>query len=86
MILGTKRRVFQVAREFNISNDALKIFLKKLDFDVPSHMSPITDEMYEEICKKFSQDIKVSDNDFDFKRKLKEKKAIEKERKEKELH
>jgi len=84
-ILSSKRRIYQVAKEFNISIDALTNFLTKANFDVHSQMSPVTDEMYEEVSKKFSRDIKIIGVDSDIRQKLKEKKAIEEEKKRKEL-
>jgi translation initiation factor IF-2 len=83
--LSKKRRIYQVAKEFNISIDALTNFLTKANFDVHSHMSPVTDEMYEEVSKKFSKDIKIVGVDSDIRQKLREKKAIEEEKKRKEL-
>lgn len=83
--MSNKRRIYQVAKEFNISIDALTNFLSKVNFDVHSHMSPVTDEMYEEVSKKFSKDIKIVGVDSDIRQKLKEKKAIEEEKKRKEL-
>jgi len=83
--LSKKRRIYQVAKEFNISIDALTNFLAKANFDVHSHMSPVTDEMYEEVSKKFSKDIKIIGVDSDIRQKLKEKKVVEEEKKRKEL-
>lgn len=83
--MATKRRIHQVAKEFNISIDALTSFLTKANFEVHSPMSPVTDEMYEEISKKFLKDIKIIGGDSDIKQRLKEKKAIEEEKKRKEL-
>ncbi len=83
--MSKKLRIPQVAKEFNISIDALINYLRKLNFDVHSHMSPVTEEMYEEIKKKFAVGIVISDDDSDIKRQLKEKKAIEEEKKRKEL-
>ena len=83
--MSKKRRIYQVAKEFNISIDALTNFLTKANFDVHSHMSPVTDEMYEEVSKKFSKDIKIVGVDSDIRQKLREKKAIEEEKKRKEL-
>ena len=42
-----KRRVFQVAKEFNISIEALTNFLESLNFTVGSRMSQVTEEMFE---------------------------------------
>ena len=83
--MSKKRRIYQVAKEFNISIDALTNFLAKANFDVHSHMSPVTDEMYDEVSKKFSKDIKIVGVDSDIRQKLKEKKAVEEEKKRKEL-
>ncbi len=83
--MSKKRRIYQVAKEFNISIEALTNFLAKANFDVHSHMSPVTDEMYEEVSKKFTKDIKIVGVDSDIRQKLKEKKAIEEEKKRKEL-
>ena len=83
--MSKKRRIYQVAKEFNISIDALTNFLAKANFDVHSHMSPVTDEMYEEVSKKFSKDIKIVGVGSDIRQKLKEKKAVEEEKKRKEL-
>jgi translation initiation factor IF-2 len=83
--LSSKRRVFQVAREFNVSIEALTVFLNGLKFQVGSRMSQVTDEMFEEVRKEFSQDMKVATDDYDIKKELKEKKAVEAEKKKKEL-
>ena len=83
--MSKKRRIYQVAKEFNISIDALTNFLTKANFDVHSHMSPVTDEMYEEVSKRFSGDIKIVGVDSDIRQKLREKKAVEEEKKRKEL-
>jgi len=83
--LTSKRRVFQVAREFNISIEALINFLNKLNFKVGSRMSQVTDEMYAKVYEEFAQEMKVTAVDYDIKRELKEKKAIEAEKKKKEI-
>ncbi len=83
--MSSKRRIHQVAKEFNISIDELMNFLTKANFDVHSPMSPVTDEMYQEVTKKFGRDIKVVGVDEDIRQKLREKKAIEEEKKRREL-
>ena len=83
--MSSKRRVFQVAREFNIAIEALIEFLNKLNFEVGSRMSQVTDEMYEETAKEFSKELKVTVDDYDIKKELKEKKATEDEKKKKEI-
>ncbi len=83
--MSKKRRIYQVAKEFNLSIDVLTNFLAKANFDVHSHMSPVTDEMYEEVSKKFSKITKIVGVDSDIRQKLKEKKSVEDEKKRKEL-
>lgn len=68
--MNKKRRIYQVAREFNISNEALITFLQKHDFQVKNHMSPVSDEMYEIIQKKYGEDVAVTVKDRDLKKKL----------------
>ena len=68
-----KKRVFQVAREFNVSHEALILYFKKLNYDISSRMSLVTEEMYKEVTEKYGKKIEMSEKDFDFKRKLKEK-------------
>ncbi|MFZ5518461.1 MAG: translation initiation factor IF-2 [Candidatus Zhuqueibacterota bacterium] len=84
--MSTKRRVFQVARDFDISNEALIAFLAEADFDVRNHMSPLSDEMYEAASKKFGSKIQVVVEDVDIKEQLKQRKLIDEERKKKERH
>jgi len=76
-----KKRVFQVAREFNMSNEALILYLEKLNFNVRNHMSLITEDMYQEVATKFSSEIDISEKDVDFKQQLKEKRARDEEKK-----
>ena len=80
--MAAKRRVFQVAREFNISNESLIEYLTKLEYSVKTPMSPITDEMYDEICKKYRREAAVGDADYEFRKRLREKKLEEEKRKE----
>ena len=86
MILSKKRRVFQVARDFGISNDALLTFLSESDYDVRNHMSQVTDEMFKAVSKKYASDIQVAEEDVGIKQQLKQRKVIEEERKKKERH
>jgi len=83
--LSSKRRVFQIAREFNISIEELTGFLKGLDYKVGSRMSPVTDEMYEKVQQEFAVETQVITDDFDIKKELKERRASEEERKKQEL-
>lgn len=74
--MGTKLRIYQVAKEFELSNDALIQFLRDR-YDIRNHMSPVTDEMYVEIKRKFGSEGVPVNNEKDFRRRLKEKVAQE---------
>ena len=78
---SNKKRVFQVAREFSISHEALISYLKKMNFDISSRMSTVNEKMYEEIESKFGKEIELSDKSVDLKSKLKEKRAREEAKK-----
>jgi len=76
--LARKRTVFQVAKEFNLSTEAVISYLNKLDYkNVRTLMSTVTDEMYDELVKKYQKEPAVVDADYEFRRRLKEKKAEE---------
>ena len=50
------KKIYQVAKELNVASPAIVEFLEDLGFEVskkPKHMSPLTDEMYEQVIKKF---------------------------------
>jgi len=76
-----KRRVHQVAKEFNISIESLLEFLQKHEFKVTSPMSPVTEEMYELIVQKFKKERPVSEFDEELRRRLEERRAREEEKK-----
>jgi len=50
-----KRRIYEVAREFNVSSDAVIRVLRELHFEVKNHMSTVTPEMATAIEARFSQ-------------------------------
>ena len=89
--MADKRRIFQVAKEMNISNEALIAFLGSRDYAVKTHMSPVTEEMYDEICKKYKPESASGtggsdDSDVDFRKRLREKKIEEEKRRERARH
>ena len=43
------KRVFQIAKELNISHLEIMSFLKNKGTEVSSHMAPVSPEIYEEI-------------------------------------
>lgn len=85
--MAVKKRVFQVAREFSISNEELIDFLTGLKFDIRNHMSPISDEMLEKITEKFGAKDEVKtkpeSSEQEFRQQIKDRQAKEKEASEK---
>ncbi len=79
--MSVKKRVFQVAREFNISNEALVAFLTKLNHDVRNQMSLVSDEAYTAVVEKFGEKTTQVDEEYEFRRRLREKKAQEEAKK-----
>lgn len=51
-----KVKVFQIAKELNISHDTILEFLRQKGYDVKSHMSAVTDEMMNAIYVRFRKD------------------------------
>ena len=47
----SKRRIFQIAKELNISHMDILSFLKAKDINVTNHMAPVDDETY--VCNYF---------------------------------
>jgi translation initiation factor IF-2 len=81
--LSAKRRIFQVAKEFNVSNDDLIGFLGKLAYEVHGPNTTVSDEMYEKVAEKYQKHpIIAPDGDHDFRKRLKERKIEEEEKKE----
>jgi len=76
--LSKKLRVFQIARELSLSNEAVIEFLGKKDKTIRSQMSSVSEDLYEELCKKFKKTEPVPvDSGHDFRQKLKEKQMLE---------
>ena len=49
-------RIFQIAKELNISHTDILSFLNKKGVDVKSHMSPVDDDVRNLIMSEFSKD------------------------------
>ncbi len=75
-----KRRIYQVAREFQISNEALIEVLKRHNFKVRNHMAPVSDAMYEVVCQNFKKEETGGEKESDFRKRLQEKKEEEEAR------
>ncbi|MCX7983338.1 MAG: translation initiation factor IF-2 [Bacteroidetes bacterium] len=55
--IGSKKvKIYNVAKELNISSETIIEFLRKKGFEVKSHMSPVTDEMLSLIHTHFKKD------------------------------
>ncbi len=73
-----KKRLFQVAREYKITSEALLKMLRGLGFEVKSHMSSATPEILEAIDKQFKKEQESIKQEIA----TKKKKTKERERKE----
>ena len=51
-----KKRIFQVAKELNISHLEIMSFLKDNGVEIATHMSPIEDDIYESILSEFNKE------------------------------
>ena len=70
--VAKKKRVYQVAKEFNVANETLIDFLKSNSFKVRNHMAPISEKMYEAACQQFAKEENQPDKSTDFRKKLQE--------------
>ncbi|MCJ7813631.1 hypothetical protein MUP95_09990, partial [bacterium] len=74
------KRVYQVAKEFAISNEALTDFLREHNFKVRNHMAPLGDVMYEKVCQFFVKKEVEVEKEPDFRKRLQEKRYEEEAR------
>ncbi len=56
-----KIKIYNLAKDLNLSSDTILEFLKKKGFDAKSHMSSVTDEMYSAIMAHFKKEKDVAD-------------------------
>jgi len=61
------QRIYQAARDFDLSSEALLKVIRSLGFTVKSHMSVITEEMIEAVKKRFAEE-KAAAKETDMKR------------------
>lgn len=54
--MAIKRRIYELAKEFKISSNAMLTILRELKFELKSHMTVATDEMIAAVKKKFAQE------------------------------
>jgi len=79
--LSPKKRVFQVAREYNISNEALIAFLTKLGYDIRNQMSTVADEALQQVAEKYGEKAVAADEEHEFRKRLRDKKVAEEAKK-----
>ena len=72
----SKKRVFHVARELKISNEAVIEYLVSFDKSIRNQMSGISEELYQDICEKYSQDA-VGEAVPDLRQRIKERQMLE---------
>ena len=75
-----KKRVYEIAREFNLSSVAMVEQIRSLGFDIKNHMAVCTQEMFESVQKKFEEQRDVARQEMRRKseqQKAREAKAVE---------
>jgi translation initiation factor IF-2 len=75
--LSKKKRVYQVAKEFRISNEAVIEFLESNKFKARNIMAPVTDEQYDLLCRHFHKEETETQKEPDFRKKIQEKRREE---------
>lgn len=77
----SNKRVYQVAKEYNISSDALLSMLRELGFSIKSHMSVVEEKVLKAIEEKFKKEKEeLKREDVLKKKKLEEREKLEEER------
>ncbi len=77
----SNKRVYQVAKDYNISSDALLSMLRDLGFSIKSHMSVVEDKVLKAIEEKFKKEKEeLKREDVLKKKKLEEREKLEVER------
>jgi translation initiation factor IF-2 len=79
-----RKRVYQVAREFNLSSEALLEMLRGMDIQVKSHMSSIGDETVEALKDKLKAEKEAVKEEVARKKRLVEESKAKKKKKKKE--
>ncbi len=74
-----KKRVYEVAKDFHVSSEALISLLREMKFEIKSHMSVVTDEMFGKIKTKFEKQHQEAVKDIQKKKKINQ--AISKDNK-----
>jgi len=53
---ASKKRIYQVAKELNLSHEEIITFLSESGISVKSHMSPVDDDVYNKILAEFAME------------------------------
>ena len=75
--LSKKKRVYQVAKEFRISNEAVIEFLESHKFKARNIMAPVTDEQYDLLRQHFHKEEIETQKEPDFRKKIQDKRREE---------
>lgn len=75
-----KKRVYQVAKEFHLSNEELIDFLKKHKIKVRNHMAPLDEDVYALVNENFQSSETNGTKEADFRKKIIEKRVEEEAR------
>jgi translation initiation factor IF-2 len=65
-----KKRLYEVAKEYNISSEAIVKLVRELGFDVKSHMSTADDGMLTAVASKFSEEKETVKQEISRKKKI----------------
>ncbi|MBT5270084.1 MAG: translation initiation factor IF-2, partial [Candidatus Marinimicrobia bacterium] len=79
--LDKPKRIYQIAKQINISHSEIVTFLKDQGLDVTNHMSPVDEETHNLILKNFASDLyQIEQNQKEVDRKvLEEQRRVEEE-------
>ncbi len=65
-----RKRLYEVAKEYNISSEAIVKLVRELGFDIKSHMSTADDDMMKAIASKFSEEKETVKQEISRKKKI----------------
>jgi len=80
----TKKRIYDIAKEYKISSDALLKVLRGLGFNIKSHMSVASEDMLDAIAEKFQREIEEVKKDDEARKKRRQELESKKRREEAE--
>lgn len=74
-----KKRVYQLAREYKISSDAMLSIIRELGFDTKSHMSVVDEKMTSAIEQKFQKEREAVKEEYARKEKMLKEREVKEE-------